>query len=143
MRRLLRPSRLSLLLAALLLISCKSVEYVPVETVKTETVYRSDTVRTSDSVLISAIDTVIIRGDTVAKVQWRTRDVVRNIYKTKTDTIARIECMEVPKMIEWEPTAWQRIRLFAGDITLIMLGALLSWSLYWFIRDLIKPNKKT
>ena len=135
------PLSLSFLLATLLLISCKSVEYVPVETVKTETVYRSDTVRTADSVLISAIDTVIIRGDTVTKVQWRTRDVVRNIYKTKTDTVAKLECMEVPTIIEKDLSGWQKLRMYAGDITLIMLCGLLIWCLYWFVRDLIIRRK--
>lgn len=135
------PLRLSFLLITLLMISCKSVEYVPVETVKTETVYRSDTVRTADSVLISAIDTVIIRGDTVTKVQWRTRDVVRNVYKTKTDTVSKLECMEFPTIIEKELTGWQKLRMYAGDITLIMLCGLLIWCLYWFVRDLISRRK--
>ena len=127
--------RLLFLLSVLMFMGCRSVEYVPVETVRTETVYRSDTVRTTDSVLIRAVDTVVVRGDTVEKVKWRTRDVVRNVYKTKTDTVARIECMEVPAVIEKKLTAWQKMRMYAGDVTLVTLGGFLLWCLYWIIRD--------
>lgn len=131
---------LSFLLVTFLLLGCKSVEYIPVEKVKTETIYRYDTVRTADSVLINAIDTIIVRGDTVTKVKWRTRDIVRNVYKTKTDTVSRIECMEVPNMIVKDLTTWQKMRMNVGDVTLVALCGLLFWWLYEIIRD--KINSK-
>ena len=70
-----------------------------------------------------------------------TPEEIERIYKTKTDTVSKLECMEFPTIIEKELTGWQKLRMYAGDITLIMLCGLLIWCLYWFVRDLISRRK--
>lgn len=90
--------------------SCRSVKYVPVETVKTDSIYIKQMQRDS----IYQHDSIYIRekGDTVwmEKYRYIYRDkVVRDtMYVNSTDTIRE------PYPVEKELTRWQSMKLELG-----------------------------
>lgn len=91
-------------------IGCRTVEYFPVETVRTDTVYVNSV--SVDSVLVR--DSVYIheKGDTVT--EYRYKYVYR--YKDRVDTlyISRRDTLSVPYPVEKELTRWQRTKVDYG-----------------------------
>lgn len=119
-------------LAALLMsavCSCRTVRYVPVETVRTDSLYfntvSTDSVYVKDSVLV-------VKGDTVTEYRWRY--VYR--YKDRTDTVyvSRTDSVQVPYPVEKELSRWQRFKMDVGGyavVTIIVLVfAIVGYSLY-------------
>lgn len=108
------------LLPLLLVCSCRSVEYLPVETARTDTVYLNKVQR--DSIHIR--DSIYVRtsGDTVWRDRyhtvWRDRLVRDTIYINSTDTI------RVPYPVEARLTRWQQFRMEAGGIALGVLAVI-------------------
>jgi len=108
-------------MAIWLLTGCTSVRYVPVETVRTDSV-RIVTVRT-DSIHV-ADSTVIDRGgDTIRIERWRTawRDRLR------IDTLWRIErdSIQVPYPVERPLSRWQRFKMDYGGMAIgVTIGAI-------------------
>jgi hypothetical protein len=117
---------LMMVAAMVLLTGCKTIEYVPIETVRTDTLMVAHIV--TDSVWVDRYmhDSVYIheRGDTVWFEKWHTRYVDRwrdrvthdTIYKSKTDSVT------VTREIEKPLTKSQRARLHLANIVLVMLG---------------------
>ncbi len=114
------------ILAAALLAGCSRVQYVPVETVRRDSVVqvveRRDSIHVTDSVA------VITRGDTVYADRWRTiyKEVARRdtIYKETRDTVA------VPYPVELRATWRDKARNWAGGIAVaVLLGIGLAWLL--------------
>lgn len=104
-----------LMLAGLLLCGCRSVKYVPVETVRTDTTYisqiRVDSVFHRDSVFIEH------KGDTV----WLEK--YRYVYKyvQAADTVwhERVDTVQVAYPVEKELTRWQNLKMEAGGYGII------------------------
>ena len=99
-----RPLYLSIiLLMAAILSGCRSIEYYPVETVRTDTVYVNrlavDSVMVRDSIFIHK------KGDTV--LEHRYHYIYR--YKDRVDTLylARRDTVSVPYPLEKELNKWQ------------------------------------
>ena len=98
----------------LMIVSCRSVKYVPVETVKTDSVYvnkvQRDSIRLQDSIF------VFVKGDTVRiekyKYLYRDRAVVDTVYKVQCDTI------RVPYPVEKPLTRWQRWKQEVGGFAM-------------------------
>lgn len=103
-----------IILLAPAICSCRSVEYVPVETVRSDTLYVNRLQR--DSVYVA--DSVFVRekGDTVRIV--RTRYIDR--FRGRTDTLRMVsnDTIRVPYPVERELTRWQRLKLDAGGIAI-------------------------
>lgn len=103
-----------IILLASAICSCRSVKYVPVETVRSDTLYVNRLQR--DSVYVA--DSVFVRekGDTVRIV--RTRYVDR--WRVRTDTLRMVsnDTIRVPYPVEKELTRWQRVKLDAGGIAI-------------------------
>lgn len=103
-----------LLSVCLMIVSCRSVKYVPVETVKTDSVYvnkvQRDSIRLQDSIF------VFVKGDTVRiekyKYLYRDRVVVDTVYKVQCDTI------RVPYPVEKPLTRWQKWKLDLGGFAM-------------------------
>lgn len=93
--------------------SCRTVQYVPVETVRTDSLYfntvSTDSVYVKDSVLV-------VKGDTVTEYRWRY--VYR--YKDRTDTVyvSRTDSVQVPYPVEKEMSRWQRFKMDIGGYAL-------------------------
>ena len=93
-----------------ILCSCRTVKYVPVETVKVDTTYINKLQRDS----IYMLDSVYVKdkGDTVLiekyKYLYRDKLVRDTMYISKVDSI------QVPYPVEKELTRWQKIRMNVG-----------------------------
>lgn len=100
-------------LATLLLLvvwSCRTTEYVPVEVVRSDTTYINKVQRDS----IYQLDSIYIldRGDTVlitkTKYLYKDRMVRDTVYKSRVDSI------QIPYPVERKLTRWEQIRLDIG-----------------------------
>lgn len=108
--------------------SCKTIKYVPVETVKTEYIERlkSDSVLVYDSVFIKE------KGDTVFIEKYK------YAYKTKTkiDSIFVSDTIQIPYEVEIikevkKPLNWfQKLQIWVGRIVLISFLLFLAYIIY-------------
>ena len=85
-----------LFFAALLLCGCKTTQYVPVETVRTE--YKDRTEYVHDSTTVTDSIVLMQKGDTVFKERWRT--AFRDRWHTVTDTATVCDTVRVPYPVE-------------------------------------------
>lgn len=105
---------LALTLVCCSLCGCKSIQYVPVETIKTDSIYISkvlvDSVYTRDSVYLEA------KGDTIFKQEFK------YIYKYKSlvDTIysIQVDSIRVPFPVEKQLSRWEKIKLDMGGVAI-------------------------
>jgi hypothetical protein len=97
-----------------ILTGCKSVQFVPVETVKTDSFYidrfQRDSIYQRDSVFVNRWTA----GDTVYqdKVVWKY--VYRDKVKYDTVAILRSDTVRVPYPVERRLTTWEQVRLNVG-----------------------------
>lgn len=120
----------AIILLASAICSCSRIQYVPVETIRRDSidriVDRHDSIHVTDSV------TVTLRGDTVWRDRWRTvyRETARRdtIYRETRDTIS------VPYPVEARPTLAQRIT--DGITTALIIAAVAAsiWLAVWAAR---------
>lgn len=134
-----------LLTLALLMAACSKKVYVPVErtVVRTDSVavHRADSLtrllHTRDTLVIRDSITTTVRGDTIVKEAWRTRDRVSIIRDTvrigngfelqqlHRDTIREPQIVEVEKEVvkevEKKPPWWKRTLQYTGGVALILL----------------------
>ncbi|RGE77062.1 hypothetical protein [Bacteroides sp. AF32-8BH] len=99
-----------LLTLAICLTSCRSIKYVPVETVKTE-------YKTRDSIRFDSIyehDSIFlfVKGDTVYKEKYRYK--YRYLTINKTDTVMLTDSVQIPYPVEKQLTRWQRMKIELG-----------------------------
>jgi len=100
--------------------SCRTVKYVPVETIKIDTTYINKLQRDS----IYMLDSVYVKekGDTVLiekyKYLYRDKLVRDTLYMAKTDSI------QVPYPVEKELTKWQKLCINVGGwaIGIVIIG---------------------
>lgn len=98
--------------------SCRSIQYVPVESVKYDSIYLNKLVRDS----IYERDSIYIResGDTVYK--YRDRYIYRNklvrdtVYSASSDTIMQ------PYPVEKQLTRWQSFKMSIGGYAVVILS---------------------
>ncbi|WP_462389232.1 hypothetical protein [Phocaeicola coprocola] len=119
----------------LVIYSCRTVKYVPVETVKVDTTYINKLQRDSIYVLDSMY--VKEKGDTVLiekyKYLYRDKLVRDTLYMAKTDSI------QVPYPVEKELTHWQQMKQELGGWA---LGIILVVTLAIVILLIYKTRKK-
>lgn len=95
--------------------SCRTTEYVPVEVVRSDTTYINKVQRDS----IYQLDSVYIldRGDTIliAKTKYLYKDrLVRDtVYRSRVDSI------QVPYPVEQQLTRWEQFRLDVGGWAIV------------------------
>ena len=109
--------------------SCRSVKYVPVETVRHDTLYINKVRRDS----IVKYDSVHVRekGDTV----WLEKYRYLFVDKWRTDTlyVNHTDSVQVPYPVERELTRWQRFRMEVGGFTFFALVALALVAVGWLV----------
>lgn len=113
------------------LAGCKSVQYVPMETVRTDSIYvdryQRDSIYQRDSVFVNRW----IAGDTVYqdKVVWKY--VYRDKIKYDTVAILRSDTLRVPYPVESRLSTWQKIRLKVGGWAIgCMVITIIIFSIY-------------
>lgn len=119
--------------AMMLLASCKSVQYIPVEKVRTEYKTKTDTFIQKDSVLVK--DSVFIhsKNDTVWYEKWHTKYLDRVVEKIKTDTVIKVDSIQVPYPVERQLNKWESFCLEYGKVTTGMSIALVLLGILWLI----------
>jgi hypothetical protein len=111
---------LSLMLLFALMASCTSVRYVPVESVKTDSIYINkvevDSIYMQDSVYIKE------KGDTIYMYKYK----YLNRYKLLTDTMYICKTDTINNVVEVEKplTKWQKAKQELGGIAMGVLGVL-------------------
>ncbi len=113
------------------LAGCKSVQYVPMETVRTDSIYvdryQRDSIYQRDSVFVNRW----IAGDTVYqdKVVWKY--IYRDKIKYDTVAILRSDTLRVPYPVESRLSTWEKIRLKVGGWAIgCMVITIIIFSIY-------------
>lgn len=121
---------LSAMLWCVLLASCSSIKYVPVETVRTE-------YRTRDSIRYDSIyqrDSVYLmfKGDTVYK--YKEKYLYKYLFLNKTDTVIKTDSIQVPYPVEKNLTKWQAIKIELGGwafgVIIAFALIIVGWLIY-------------
>lgn len=125
------------LLVCLALAGCKTVKYVPVETVRTDSVYATDSsvvntiihykdsLRIKDSIVI-VVDTA---GNVLSKEKYHDEKYAKDTEQSNNETTIKekdarsADSVEVPVPVEKPLTWWQKFRLDAFWWLLGLLGA--------------------
>lgn len=122
-----KPLVFAVILAIVLMLmaSCTTTRLVTVPEYHTEYIVRSDTIARVDSVTLHDSVYVYHYGDTVIVNKVAYRDRIRNVYKTRTDTILKHD--SIPYRVEVEK------ELSASDRRYIKLGKLFLYASALFI----------
>ena len=116
-----------LVLIVLLCSGCTTTKYVPVETIKTDTVYRSrierDSVYLHDSVYVKEWR----KGDTVFRDRdrWHTKYVEREVHDTLYQS--RVDSIAVPYPVEKELSWWAKKKIEFGELAMLIMAGLLCF----------------
>lgn len=106
-----------ILLLASVCVSCRSIKYVPIESIKHDSIYinriKYDSIYHKDSIYM------LVKGDTVYtykyKYQYRDKLVRDTVNVTKVDSI------KMPYPVEKPLTRWQQIKIELGGFSIILL----------------------
>lgn len=112
-----------LIFLAAILYSCKSTQYVPVETIKRDTTYISqikiDSIYHRDSIYVEH------KGDTVylSKYKYLYKYIEKHdtLWREKTDTI------QVVYPVEAQLTKWQKIKINMGEYLIAAIVLIVIW----------------
>lgn len=112
-----------LILLAIMLYGCKSIQYVPVETIKRDTTYISqikiDSIYHRDSIYVEH------KGDTVylSKYKYLYKYIEKHdtLWHEKTDTI------QVVYPVEAQLTKWQKIKINMGEYLIAAIVLIVIW----------------
>lgn len=118
-----------LALAVLCMMSCTTTQYVPVETVRTDSVrivdVRRDSVYVMDSVIVKS------KADTVYVTRWRTE--YKEVLKIDTLISERVDTVTVERITEKELTEWEQLSLDVGNGVLWVLIIAAIAAIVWVI----------
>jgi hypothetical protein len=114
---------ITLIFLATMLYSCKSIQYVPVETMKRDTTYLSqtkiDSIYHRDSIYVEH------KGDTVYLSKYK------YLYKyiEKYDTLWRekVDTIQVAYPVEAQLTKWQKIKINIGEYLITAIALVIIW----------------
>lgn len=114
---------ITLIFLATILYSCKSIQYVPVETIKRDTTYISqikiDSIYHRDSIYVEH------KGDTVylSKYKYLYKYIEKHdtLWREKTDTI------QVVYPVEAQLTKWQKIKINMGEYLIAVIVLIVIW----------------
>lgn len=113
--------------------SCRTTQYVPVETVRTNTEYRDlvkrDSIHVHDSVFL------YMKGDTVFRDRWHTEYKNRLVHDTTY--ISKIDSIQVPYPVEKKLSGWESAKMELGGVMLgfIILSVLVfAWWMTYSVR---------
>jgi hypothetical protein len=133
-------SIITIAVLSLLLLSCKSIQYVPVEKVVTE--YKTNTVHDSVYLEVLKHDSVIVEklGDTVVISKWHTlyKDKLKEVIRI--DTLIKIDSVQVPYPVERKLTKWEQTKMNVGGVS---IGICIAFVAIMIIVFLVKAYRKT
>lgn len=112
----------------IILSSCQSVKYIPIE--KTRTEYKTREITQRDSIFQKDSIYMFIKGDTIHKTEVKYK--FRNITVHKTDTVFKTDSIPIPYPAEKQLTKWQSVKIELGGWAfgiIIIVGIGLSYQL--------------
>ena len=127
---------LAVLIVISLLCGCKTVRYVPVETVRTDSVYvdrfARDSVYLRDSVWVNRY----VLGDTVYVDKVSVKYLYRDRWRYDTVAVTKRDSVQVPVPVERELGWWQqaRLKLFWPLVAVVVVLAVAVWLLFARVR---------
>lgn len=118
------------LVLAMCFTSCRSIKYVPVETVrveyKTRDSIRFDSIYQRDSVYLT------VKGDTVYKYKYKY--LYKYQYLNRVDTVIKVDSVQVPYPVEKELNRWQSLKMELGGwvfgIIIVFVLIVVGWLVY-------------
>lgn len=119
-----------------LCVGCKSVEYVTVPEHHTDTLRVNQLVH--DSINVHDSIFVAMKGDTIRIERWHTK----YIESIRHDTLYQHVIDSVPapypvtEYVEKQLTWWQRTKMYAGVVFLLILGAAALYGIYRLLKRL-------
>lgn len=161
-----------LALTALCLTSCSHRVYVPVQSIRTDTVYmaRKDSVHIKDSLItrqvinirdsIAIHDSVVIIKDEQGNIKERlivryrdrwhaTQDYLTLLrlidrYKASNDSLraTKMKYIEVPKIVERELSRWQKIKMDVGGWAIGAMSTFILAAVGYIVVWLLKKYRK-
>ena len=120
--------------------SCTSTKYVPVETIRTDSlnhyIHRIDSITQRDSI----VEKIYMRGDTIVNEVERYKFVER--VKEVADTITEVKTVikEIPVEVEKELTAWQKFKINFSEIVIGIAVLAISALIIMFV--IFRRSKK-
>ena len=119
-------------LVVLVLCSCSTTKYVPVETVRTEVVKELAVKR--DSVYIQ--DSVFVReaNDTVYLTRWHVE--YREALRVDTFLVTRTDSVQTVVEVEKRLTRWQEVKMESGGYAIAITVFCLVVAVVWFLKRL-------
>lgn len=116
------------------LFSCRTVQYVPVETVKTETERVVDIQRDS----IYVLDSIYVREahDTIYITKWRTE--YKEALRVDTFNIVKVDSINTIVEVEKNLTKWQKAKMNIGAGVMYAVPILIAVGLFILYRKLKK-----
>jgi len=128
---------------------CETIKYMPVETVRTEYLHSTDTVKETDT-LFRDKETIIREADsaTIAKLglqlkqneraililQKELEKQISNKSESKTDTVFKTKDVQVPYPVEKPLTRWQQVCIDYGKLTMGATALLVVFIIVWLVR---------
>lgn len=109
---------------------CSRTVYVPVETARTDTAWRSSARADSTYLMDSVVITLDSRRDTVVRTEYRYRTHWRERVRTDTVYRARTDSVRVEVPVERELTAWQKGFISLGHGAAASIAMMLAWWLW-------------
>ena len=113
----------TLIVLAVLLTSCKSVEYIKVPEYHTEYKTKIDSFIQKDTCVIKDSVFIHAKGDTVWYEKWHTQYVDKWKERIKVDTLMRTDSVAVPYPVTRKLNRWEKFKMEFGGI---MLGVSLA-----------------
>lgn len=118
----------------LCLAACRSIEYVPVETIrieyKTRDSIRYDSIYKHDSIFYQ------VKGDSIYK--YVKQMEYRYIFINRRDTVLKTDSIQVPYPVEKELSRWQAMKIELGGWA---FGIIIAFALIVCIWIVIKKRK--
>ena len=124
------------------LAGCKSVQYVPMETVRTDSIYvdryQRDSIYQRDSVFVNRWTA----GDTIYqdKVVWKY--VYRDMVKYDTVATLRSDTINVPYPVECKLSKWEQLKLNVGGWAISIIIIIVLIVMGFMVYKLKKVNYK-
>lgn len=136
--------------------SCKSVQYIPMEKIKHDSIYISKTdtlkvthtIKEKEYVTVKDSSSVVLdeQGKVLKQEIWHNKTIIRQMsdsleyYKAKCDSLyaEKQKTIEVPVEIEKPLTTWQKRYISLGKVSLgVYVGlliAFIAWIVYYIKR---------
>ncbi len=121
----------------LLLSSCKT-QYVPVETVRTEYVTKTDSFIQKDSIFCHDSVFIHAKNDTIFYERWHTKYVEKYIDNSRIDSFIKVDSVQVPYPVERKLSKWEQVKMDFGSaaigISIVAVIAFIIWIILWLRR---------